>query len=199
MIENMYQCGGLSNGPIPILRPLWPQTKGWKVPRSDFSQPVGDPRKFQQGTFENTLAGCKVMPCTFHHNPKWVNADRAQYVRSSSSPITIVVMTLPKNLLMTISDLDDEKVDGSEVCDGFVPLERLAEFLVTILCWQWYVVVQHWCKRTQMSMLNGWSVMRFRPPMPLRRWPILIALSVCCVVYCGQMVQYRPIEGIEVE
>ena len=29
-------------------------------------------------------------------------------------------------------------------------------------------------------------------------WPIPIALSVCRVVYCGQVVQYRPIVRIEV-
>ena len=37
---------------------------------------------------------CNEQSCSFHQSPKWVQTDRAQHVWSSSSPITIVVMTL---------------------------------------------------------------------------------------------------------
>ena len=37
---------------------------------------------------------CNEQSYSFRRSPKWVKADQAQYVYSSSSPITIVVMTL---------------------------------------------------------------------------------------------------------
>ena len=42
----------------------------------------------------------------------------------------------------------------------------------------------------------------FQSANALRKWPILIVLSACPVVYCGKMVQDRPMEAmlcIEVE
>ena len=76
-----------------------PQTGGggWKVSLSNCSQTAG--RHFLA---LNLWLGQSY---SFQQSPKWVNADRTQYVRSSRSPITIVVIILCIYLLVFIRPL----------------------------------------------------------------------------------------------
>ena len=48
---------------------------------------------------------CNEQLYSFRQIPKWVNADRAQYVPSSSGPITIVVMTL-----LTLENVQPQRI-----------------------------------------------------------------------------------------
>ena len=105
--------GRLSRGPIPDPTSHLPNRGSKSL--SNCSQTVGDWRKYQWDSFGSTLAGCEVMPWTIVEplpSPTWVNADRTQYVRSSSGLITTVVMTLfyllkwSKSLHCTLSRCD---------------------------------------------------------------------------------------------
>ena len=104
---HMCQWGANSNpwaayrmGLSPTPRPPNPQTGGRKDSLSNCIQLVIDRQKeCQISKLENTysLPGCEVcheQSYSLRQSPKWVNADRVQYVRSSSGLITIVVITL---------------------------------------------------------------------------------------------------------
>ena len=84
--------------PQPPMSSWKPQTDCQKVSLSNCSQPVGVWRKYQESTCFRThflgLKWCHKQSYSFRQSPNWVTADRAQYVWSSSSLITIVVMNL---------------------------------------------------------------------------------------------------------
>ena len=83
--------GELSNWLTPDPHgPLTPQTVGRKVSLSNFSRSLGNWRQFNRAHFTIPLLVVKWCSEKQSYNHKWVNTDRAQYVRSSSGPITIV-------------------------------------------------------------------------------------------------------------
>ena len=99
MYVNGELIDGLSNGtienPHASVTSKARESESRKVPLSSCSQAVGDRRKCQWSTFENTrlvVTCCHEQWYGFPQSPRWVNADRAQYERSSSGLITIVVM-----------------------------------------------------------------------------------------------------------
>ena len=76
----------------PILPSRWS-----KSPLSNFSHPVGGRRKCQCSTVRTlwlVLKWCNEQPYSFCRSAKWVITNRAQYVWSSSGPITTVVIAL---------------------------------------------------------------------------------------------------------
>ena len=84
--------------------PLTTKQGGRKVPLSNFRQTVKGGRldvdESVNGTHfriqRSVVKWCNELSYIFRQSPKWVKADRAQYVWTSSVPITIVVMTLLK-------------------------------------------------------------------------------------------------------
>ena len=90
--------GRLSNGPITNAPRSLPnsQTSDRQFPPFTF-QPT-DWRSSRMSiwgfrTNQLVIKWCNEQSYSFRQSSKWVNADRAQYVQSSSSPITIVAIT----------------------------------------------------------------------------------------------------------
>ena len=91
MWNSSEPMGGLSNRLIPdTLRPPNLSIQGSKSPR--FRDENVNRAHFR--IYLLAVKWCSEQSYSFHQKPKWVNADRAQYVWSSSGPFTIVMMTL---------------------------------------------------------------------------------------------------------